>query len=128
MADLSSDGLVELINRARGTSFTRQEFLADWRARAKKKFSRKPYMCNPMGACANHIVEWSAIERCRYDYEIIRAHFEHPQIIKKCGEVSSANASKRQEKIKEFIRKKFCSLFKPLDSGKWTEIEPATVG
>ena len=27
-------------------------------------------MCNPLGSAANHIVQWSAIERCRDDYEM----------------------------------------------------------
>jgi phage FluMu gp28-like protein len=118
MADAISEGLVELINRARGTSFTRQEFLSDCRARAsQEEIFQQAYMCNPMGASANHIVEWSAIERCRYDYEIVRAHFEHVQIIKQFGEFRAENASKRQEQIKEFIRKKFCSLFKNPSTG-----------
>ena len=38
-----------------------------------------------MGAATNHIVDWSAIQRCRYDYEIVRVHFEHSQIMEQFG-------------------------------------------
>ena len=50
------------------------------------------YMCNPLGATTNHVVDWSAIERCRYDYEIIRVHLEHDQIIERFGRFPHRNA------------------------------------
>src|SRR5207249_7456965 len=74
-------GLVDVINRVQGTRLTPDEFLAGCQARAGlEEVFEQAYMCNPRGAATNHIVEWSAIERCRYDYQIIRVHFEHTQI------------------------------------------------
>src|SRR5438093_10983245 len=104
MPDAIKLGLVDVINRARGTRFTPGQFLADCRSRARdEEIFEQAYMCNPMGASANHIVEWSAIERCRYDYEIIRVHFEHAKIIEQFGEFSPG--------IREFIHKRFLKLF-----------------
>jgi len=112
MSDAISQGLVELINRARGTSFTRESFLADCRSRARQEeIFEQAYMCNPLGASTNHIVDWSAIERCRYDYEIIRVHFEHSQIIERFGEFSPGREQGREEEISDFIHKRFLKLF-----------------
>jgi phage FluMu gp28-like protein len=68
-------------------------------------------MCNPLGAASNQIVEWSAIERCRYDYEIVRVHFEHSEIIDQFGEFSPGRASSREQDIQDFIHKRFLPLF-----------------
>ncbi len=112
MADAISDGLVEVINRARGTSFTRGEFFADCRSRARQEeIFEQSYMCNPLGAAANHIVEWSAIERCRSDYEIDRVHLEAGQVRERFGEFSPAEESEREKRIAEFLRDSFAGLF-----------------
>ena len=112
MPDAISQGLVELINRARGTAFTREEFLADCRSRARHEgIFEQAYICNPLGASANHIVDWSVLERCRYDYEIIRAHFEHSEIIEQFGEFSPGRERCREDDITGFIHKKFLKLF-----------------
>src|SRR6185369_5422770 len=57
------------------------------------------------------IVDWSAIERCRYDYEIIRLHLEHDQIIQQFGAFDPARADSRECDITEFIHKTFLKLF-----------------
>src|SRR5207253_1152887 len=73
IADAIELGLLEVINRTQAKNFTPEQFIADCRARAREEdIFQQSYMCNPLGAAANHIVDWSAIERCRYDYEIER--------------------------------------------------------
>ena len=100
------------LNRVHGTTTTREEFLAGCQARAGlEEVFQQAYMCNPLGAATNHIVDWSAIERCRYDYEIIRVHFEHSQIIEQFGEFSPGGASNREQDIINFIHKRFLKLF-----------------
>src|SRR6266436_2535901 len=112
MPDAIQLGLVDVINRARGTQLTRTQFLADCKARARQEeIYEQSYMCNPLGASTNHIVDWSVIERCRYDYTFIRVHFEHSQIIEQFGEFSPAGESNREQEITDFIHKRFLKLF-----------------
>jgi len=112
MPDAIQLGLVDVINRARGTQLTRSQFLADCKARARQEeIYEQSYMCNPLGASTNHIVDWSVIERCRYDYEISRVHLEHAQILEKFGEFSPSNQDARQRQIENFIRDAFSALF-----------------
>src|SRR6266567_960960 len=68
-------------------------------------------MCNPLGAATATIVDWSAIERCRYDYEIERVHLEADQVLRLFGQFSPDNQSNRQSQIHAFLREKFPSLF-----------------
>jgi len=90
-------GLVDAINRARGTKISPEQFLADCRARARdEEIFQQTYMCNPAGAATNHIVEWSTIERCRFDYQIARVHLEHAQIIERFGAFSPAREAERE--------------------------------
>ena len=112
MPDAIQLGLVDVINRARRTQLTRSQFLADCKARARQEeIYQQSYMCNPLGASTNHIVDWSVIERCRYDYEISRVHLEHAQILEKFGEFSPSNQDARQRQIENFIRDAFSALF-----------------
>src|SRR5439155_8466733 len=88
------------------------EFLADCRARARQEeIFQQAYMCNPLGASTNHIVEWSAIERCRYDYPVARLHLEHLQIIEKFGEFNPSTACNRQTEIERFLLHSFNKIF-----------------
>ena len=104
-------GLVETINRVRGTQLSREHFLADCRARAREEeIYQQAYMCNPLGAAANHIVPWSAIERCRDDYGIERVHLEAEQVAKLFGEFHPSREQKRQQKIHDFVRERFPAL------------------
>jgi len=68
-------------------------------------------MCNPMGAAANRIVEWSAIERCRSDYEIDRLHLETDEVQRRFGEFNPSSEHDREYKIRQFLRSSFPSLF-----------------
>jgi phage FluMu gp28-like protein len=110
-------GLVETINRTRGTRFTREQFLADCKARARTdEIFQQAYLCNPLGASASHIAEWSVIERCRLDYSIERVHLESAQISQLFGQFSPAREYQRQSAIELFIRQSFPNLFDPQPS------------
>ena len=87
LPDAISFGLVDAINRVRGTKVLPDQFLTDCRARARsEEIFEQAYMCNPLGTAANHIVDWSVIERCRHDYEIERVHLEADDIRQRFGE------------------------------------------
>jgi phage FluMu gp28-like protein len=64
-----------------------------------------------MGAETNCIVEWSAIEQCRFDYDIIRVHLEHAQIVQQFGAFTPAGETSREYDIEQFIHKTFLKLF-----------------
>jgi len=75
MPDAIQLGLLDIINRTQDSLLTAEQFLADCKSRSgTEEIYQQSYMCNPMGAESNHIVEWSAIEHCRFDYDIIRVH------------------------------------------------------
>src|SRR6185369_16446322 len=105
-------GLVDTINRARGTHITPAQFLADCRARARnEEIFEQSYMCNPRGTASNHIVEWSAIERCRADYEFDRMHLEAAEVRKRFGEFNRYHADHRQDQIGDFLKAAFRGMF-----------------
>ncbi len=108
MADAVDLGLVPIINRTKGTALTPKQFIADCQARAgSEEVFEQSYMCNPRGAASANIVEWSAIERCRLDYEIARVHLEHEQIIQKFGEFNPAYSHNREATIGRFLQSEF---------------------
>jgi phage FluMu gp28-like protein len=112
MVDAIELGLLDTINRVQGTRFTPEQFLADCRARAgSEEIFQQTYLCDPLGAATNHIVDWSAIERCRYDYEIERVHLEAGDIVRQFGEFNLAREEERQRQIGQFIRRSFPALF-----------------
>jgi len=112
LTDAIELGLLDVINRVQNASFTPEQFVADCRARARQEeIFQQAYLCNPMGAAANHIVDWSAIERCRYDYEVLRVHLEHAQIIEQFGEFNPRTETEREQDIGDFIQKRFLRLF-----------------
>ena len=111
LPDAISFGLVDAINRARGTKISPAQFLADCRARARdEEIFEQTYMCNPLGAATNHIVEWSAIERCRADYRIERVHLEADDITRRFGEFNPNSQTTRENEIQSFLHKKFPEL------------------
>jgi phage FluMu gp28-like protein len=112
LTDAIDLGLLEVINRTQNKNFTHDQFIADCRARARQEeIFQQSYMCNPLGASTNHIVEWSAIERCRYDYDFVRVHLEHSQIVEKFGDFSPTTEDSRSYDIESFIRTTFRPLF-----------------
>jgi len=97
-------GLVEKINQVSGSNLTRAEFLENARKRARlQEVFDQEYMCQPRGGM-NPIVPWSAIERCKRDYEIERIHLESKEIIDRFGEFHPGSASDRATRIANFIQ------------------------
>lgn len=114
MEDAVELGIVEVINRTKGTELTPEEFLSDCRARAgSDEIFQQSYMCNPMGSAAANIVEWSAIERCRADYEIDRVHLEAEDVLRHFGQFDSSSQDARQRRLHQFLRTSFPALFSP---------------
>jgi phage FluMu gp28-like protein len=117
LPDAIGFGLVDTINRARGTRITAEQFLADCRGRARdEEIFEQSYMCNPLGAVANHITEWSAIERCRMDYQIERVHLEAADVLKHFGEFSPSREPEREYQIGAFLRENLPLLLAPKSS------------
>ena len=112
IADAIELGLLDVVNRVQGTRFTPDQFLVDCRARAgSDEVFQQSYMCNPMGAASATIVDWSAIERCRSDYQIERLHLEADDILRRFGEFNPSTQETRQRHITEFLRASFPTLF-----------------
>jgi phage FluMu gp28-like protein len=108
MEDAINNGLVEMMNHAKGTRFSRESFLDDCRNRARDEGTfEQSYMCNPLGAATNHIVDWSCIEQCRYDYPIERVHLEAEQIRQEFGDFNPARQDSRETQIESFLRRAF---------------------
>jgi phage FluMu gp28-like protein len=106
-------GLLETINRVRNSNLTPAQFLAACRARAGlEQIFQQSYMCNPVPGGAS-IVDWSAIERCRSDYQIERVHLESDEITRLFGPFDPSTHEKRQSKLENYLRENFSSLLNP---------------
>jgi len=117
MPDAVELGLLDVINRTKGSHFTPEQFIADCQARSgSDEVYQQSYMCNPLGATAVSIVEWSAIERCREDYPIERVHLESDQVLRLFGQFDPNTQSNRELKIHSFLKEQFPNLFSE-DSG-----------
>jgi phage FluMu gp28-like protein len=113
MPDALELGLLNVINRTRGTQFTAEQFLADCQARSgSDEVFQQSYLCNPLGAATASIVEWSAIERCRFDYEIERVHLESEQILQHFGEFNPRFEDQRESKIHDYLDNHFKKVLK----------------
>jgi phage FluMu gp28-like protein len=122
MPDAIEMGFLEVINRARGTRLKAEQFLADCRARAGlEEIYEQSYLCNPVPPAAA-IVEWSAIERCRFDYEIERLHLEHDEIVGQFGEPQGSGLEEREGQIERFVRRSFPGLFGPQGSTRQPQL------
>jgi phage FluMu gp28-like protein len=108
LADAIELGLLDVINRTQGKNFTPEQFLVSCRARAgSEEIFQQSYMCNPLGAATASIVEWSAIERCRTDYEIERVHLEDTQVRQQFGEFNPSGQDARERHIQQFLSSAF---------------------
>ncbi|MBI5771908.1 MAG: hypothetical protein HZA93_29315 [Verrucomicrobia bacterium] len=109
--DAVAQGLVEKINETRGTQFTREQFIADCKQRARDEATyQESYMCNPKGGTAC-IVNWSQMELCMQNYEGERLHLEHAQIESIFGKFTLAGREERARKIERFLDGAFPQLF-----------------
>ncbi|HSU56879.1 MAG TPA: hypothetical protein VLT36_22660, partial [Candidatus Dormibacteraeota bacterium] len=111
MPDAIELGLIDLINRTQDTALDQQQFLADCQARAgSDEIFQQSYLCNPQGAAAASIVEWSAIERCRADYQAERVHLESADVLRLFGEFNPSSQDSRESKIHHFLQEQFANL------------------
>ena len=107
MEDAVEAGLVEKINEARGTTFTREQFIADCKNRARlPEVYEQAYNCNPQGS-ASSIVPWQSILNCSQDYKIERLHLEGHQVKDIFGNFTKAGKLERERKITDFIQGAF---------------------
>ena len=112
MPDAVELGLLDIMNLTTGANATPEQFLADCQARAgSDEIYQQSYLCNPQGAEAAYVVEWSAIEHCRFDYPFERLHLEADDIRSRFFQFTPGNAERRQDKINTFILEKFPVLF-----------------
>src|SRR4051812_19247323 len=130
--DAIENGLLEAINRTRGSNLNPAEFLANCKARAGlDAIFEQTYMCNPLPGGAA-ITDWSAIERCRHDYPIERIHLESDDVLRLFGHFDPAAPSARESKIHNFLRENFPVLLgesssSPIENQK-SKIKNACLG
>jgi len=118
MVDAIEQGLINIINRVRGSLLSPMQFLADCKSRSRlAQTFEQSYMCNPAPSAAG-IVEWSAIARCLVDYKIERVHLEADEIRKQFGEFRPELQYERARRIVDFIRRQFRLLFENNKGGK----------
>jgi len=112
MEDAIDLGLLAKINEVSGKSWTKEEFMADCRQRARQEeIFQQAYMCNPSGS-SSAIVAWQQIELCARPYEIERVHLESSQIVETFGTFSPERQVSRHEKIQNFLLATFANYFK----------------
>ena len=112
MQDAVNDGLVEGVNRWRGTHFTREGFMADCKNDARlPEVYEQAYNCNPSGS-SSCIVSWTQIQSCQQDYKIPRQHLEARQITELFGAFKPAEQISREARISSFITSSFEGLIK----------------
>lgn len=111
MQDAVDMGLVEKINETRGTNFTREQFIADCKTRARlPEIYEQAYNCNPSGS-TSAIVPWASIQNCQRDYSIERLHLEAAQISDLFGKFSPSFKEVRACRIGEFLDSTFARAF-----------------
>lgn len=112
MQDAVNNGLVERINRWRGTQFTREGFIADCKNDARlPEIYEQAYNCNPSGS-TSAIVPWSQIQLCQQEYEIPRVHLEAAQIVEAFGAFTPGTQPSRETRIANYIAAAFAALIK----------------
>jgi phage FluMu gp28-like protein len=103
-------GLVEKINETRGTNFTREQFIADAKLRARlPEIYQQAYMCNPSGS-TSAIVTWPVLCTNRREYNLERLHLEDKQVKELFSDLRPKTPA-RQAKIGNFIRQAFPRIF-----------------
>lgn len=111
MQDAVDAGLVEKINATRDTNYSREEFIADCKTRARlPEIYEQAYNCNPSGS-TSAIVPWASIQNCTRDYEIARVHLEQAQIVDAFGPFQPGYASLRESRVGAWLDTLFASVF-----------------
>lgn len=111
MEDAIDMGYLDLIYKLTGKRFTKSEFLADCRQRARlEEIYQQAYMCNPTGGTAA-IVPWTSIQLCELrNHETERIHLEANQIEEMFGAYDRASAARREARIQSFMAATFPRL------------------
>lgn len=111
MEDAVELGLVEKINETRGTTWTREQFIADCKNRARlPEVYEQAYNCNPQGS-TSAVVPWAAIVNCQKDYAIARLHLESQQVAELFGAFRPELQSARGQRIEAFVLSTFAKVF-----------------
>lgn len=111
MADAIDMGYLDLIFKLTGKRYTKDEFLADCRRRARlEEIYQQAYMCNPRGGTAA-IVPWSSIQLCELtNHWRERAHLEDDQVKSLFGEFAPGFEPSREAKINSYLAATFPRL------------------
>ena len=108
-------GLVEKINKVRGTTWTREQFIQDCKDRARlPEVYEQAYNCNPSGA-TSAIVPWATVEGCMLDYQIERLHFEEKELLSLFGEFTRERETARGNQIASVLQSHFKKLFSAVE-------------
>lgn len=111
LEDAVEMGLVEKINETRGTTYTREGFIADARNRSRlEEIYQQAYMCNPSGS-TSAIVPWASIQNCQRDYKIARAHLEGSQIVEAFGSFAPSMQASRAARIQDWLDGVYAFVF-----------------
>jgi phage FluMu gp28-like protein len=111
MADAIDLGYLDLIFKLTGKRYTKDEFLADCRRRARlEEIYQQAYMCNPRGG-TNAIVPWSSIQLCELEgHWRERAHLEDAQVKEMFGEFTPGFEASRAARIESYLTATFARL------------------
>lgn len=111
MADAIDLGYLDLIFQLTGKRFTKEQFLADCRTRARlEEIYQQSYMCNPTGGTAA-IVPWTSIQLCEITNHVReRVDLEAAQIAAMFGSYERVAKTTREKKIHEYMAASFPRL------------------
>lgn len=111
MADAIDMGYLDLIFKLTGKRYSKEEFLADCRTRARlEEIYQQAYMCNPRGGTAA-IVPWSSIQLCEQsNHWRERAHLEDDQVKSMFGDFMPGFEPSREAKIHGYLAATFPRL------------------
>ena len=108
MEDAIDQGYLNLIFQRTGKRFTKEEFLASCRQRARlEEVYQQAYCCNPSGGTAA-AMPWSTIELCAKDYaDYEREDLEAEEITALFGKFREATKLERETAIRTWLDGKF---------------------
>lgn len=114
MADAIDLGYLDLIYRLTGKRWTKEEFLADCRTRARlQEVYDQSYDCNPKGTSGVGI-PWSAIQQCTESYkDYRRGHLESEALQAQFGPFDKNTVETRRAKIRTWLRDLFGPQIRP---------------
>jgi len=109
--DAINDGLVEMINRTRGTKFTREQFLENCKRGFLPGMFAESYECNAQGG-TDTIVPWTVLQNCTREYDIPRFDITDAQVREFFGAFHPGSMAEREGKIHAWMTSQFGELQK----------------